>query len=100
MSPVVPYVWSALRLSSSSSRTSRGSSSQVIIVTDFTVPGALIPPQVIEPTPPDPPHMKPPIVHLTQVEGMQRSSHPANRAAASIAPSRAPASTRLRLRRD
>ena len=63
-------------------------------MTDFTLPGALMPPQVIEPIPPEPPQKKPPIVHLTQVEGMQRSSQPALRASASIVPSRAPASTR------
>ncbi len=72
---------------------SRGSSSQVIIVIAFTLPGALMPPQVIEPTPPEPPHRKPAIVHLTQVEGMQRSSQPTLRASASTVPSRAPAST-------
>ena len=61
---------------------------------DFTLPGALIPPQVIEPMPPEPPQRNPPIVHLTQVEGMQRSSQPTFRASASIVPRRAPASTR------
>jgi hypothetical protein len=34
------------------------------------------PPQVIEPTPPEPPAMKPPIVAVLAVEGWKRNSWP------------------------
>ena len=63
-------------------------------MTDLTLPGALMPPQVIEPMPPEPPQKNPAMELLTQVEGMQRSSQPALRASASMVPSRAPGSTR------
>ena len=61
-----------------------------------TLPKSRKPPQVIEPTPPDPPATKPPIDAVPRVEGYMRNSCPDAFAALSMSISTAPGSQTTR----